>query len=72
MDLEFSCHGTTALAFRACHALVWEAATFRCLVERMPAMHHNLVCTLGEYLDELEARFRGLLQKRSQPVWRAS
>jgi len=35
-------------------------------------MHHNLVCTLGEYLDELEARFRGLLQKRSQPVWRAS
>jgi len=24
----------------------------------MPAMHHNLVRTLGEYLDELEARFR--------------
>jgi CRP/FNR family transcriptional regulator, nitrogen oxide reductase regulator len=51
-------HGTTAQSFRSCQALVWEAPVFRALVEKSPVLHQNMVSLMGEYLEELEERFR--------------
>ena len=35
-------HCTTAEAFRPCRALVWDAPSFKALVERFPVLHQNL------------------------------
>ena len=48
---------TTAEAFRAGKALVWEAPVFRDLMERFPVLHQNMLVILNERLRELEDRF---------------
>jgi CRP-like cAMP-binding protein len=60
-------HGATAQAFRLCRALVWEAATFKALVERFPVLHQNMVRILGEDLLELQERFREVATERVAP-----
>ena len=60
-------HCTTAQASRLCRALVWDAPTFKTLVERFPVLHQNMVRILGEYLLELEERFRELATERVGP-----
>ena len=57
-------HGTTAQAFRLCHALVWDAPTFNALAVRYPPLYRNLVQLLGEYMLELEERFREVATER--------
>lgn len=51
-------HCTTAQSFRSCQALIWEAPLFKSMVEKSPVLHTNIVSILGEYLEELEERFR--------------
>lgn len=51
-------HRSTAQAFRACRVSVWEASTFKGLVDRLPALHQNMARLLGEDLLELEEHFR--------------
>ena len=51
-------HGTTAQSFRSCQAFAWEAPLFRNMVEDRPVLHNNMVTIMGEYLRELEERFR--------------
>ena len=65
----FSCglYCTTAQAFRACRALVWEAGVFNELVKRYPVLHQNLVGILGERLQELENRFCEVATERVGP-----
>jgi CRP/FNR family transcriptional regulator, nitrogen oxide reductase regulator len=60
-------HCTTAQAFRACQALVWDARVFEDLVERFPVLHKNMAAILGEYLRELEDRFREVATGRVGP-----
>ena len=60
-------HCTTAQAFRACHSLVWDAALFKSAVERLPALHRNLVCIVVANLEELEERFREVATERVAP-----
>jgi CRP-like cAMP-binding protein len=60
-------HGTTAQAFRPCRALVWDAVTFKTLVDRFPVLHQNMVRILGEHLLELEERFREVATERVGP-----
>lgn len=60
-------HCTTAQAFRLCRALVWDAPAFKTMVERFPVLHHNMVGILGEYLLELEDRFREVATERVGP-----
>ncbi len=55
---------TTAQAFRNCRALVWDAAAFKGLVQRYPVLHQNMVRILGEYLLELEERFREMATEK--------
>ncbi len=57
-------HCATAQAFRQCRALVWDAVAFKDLVERFPVLHQNMVRVLGEYLLELEERFREVATER--------
>ena len=51
-------HRATAQAFRPSRALVWDALTFKTLVERYPVLHQNMARILGGDLLELEERFR--------------
>jgi CRP/FNR family transcriptional regulator, nitrogen oxide reductase regulator len=60
-------HGATAQAFRLCRALVWDASTFKVLVERFPVLHQNMVRILGEDLLELQERFREVATERVAP-----
>ena len=60
-------HGRTAQAFRHCQALVWDARTFRLLVDRFPVLHQNMARLLGEDLLELEERFREVATERVAP-----
>ncbi len=60
-------HCTTAQVLRLCRALVWDARTFKGLVERYPVLHANLVTILGEHLRELEDRFREVATERVGP-----
>ncbi len=60
-------HCTTAQAFRPGRALVWDRAAFKALVERFPVLHQNMVRILGEYVRELEERFREVATERVGP-----
>ena len=60
-------HCKTAQALRSCRALVWEVADFKAHVERVPLLHHNLVRIFGEYLLELQERFREVAAERVGP-----
>jgi len=60
-------HSTTARALRLCRALVWDAPAFKALVECYPVLHQNMVGILGEYLLELEDRFREVTAERVGP-----
>lgn len=60
-------HGTTAQAAKAGRALIWDAPTFRSLMERFPVMRHNLVRVLSQDLLELEERFREVATERVGP-----
>lgn len=60
-------HCTTAQTCRSCRVLVWEVAVFKALVERFPVLHRNMVRVLGEYLLELEERFREVATERVGP-----
>jgi len=57
-------HCTTSQAFRMCQALVWDALTFKALMERYPVLHQNMVRILGSHLLELEERFREVATER--------
>ena len=60
-------HCTTAQAFRPCRTLVWDAPTFKSLVERFPVLHQNMGRILGGHLLELEERFREVATERVGP-----
>ena len=60
-------HCTTAQAFRQCRTLVWDASTFKTLVERFPVLHQNMGRILGGHLLELEERFREVATERVGP-----
>ena len=51
-------HCTTAQAFRACRALVWDPPAFKALLLRFPVLYQNMIPKLSESLLELEERFR--------------
>ena len=51
---------TTAEAIRECAALVWDARTFKDLVERLPVLQQNMTPLICGQLQELEERFREL------------
>lgn len=55
---------TTVQAFRSCQVLIWDAQTFKSLVERYPVLHVNMIQVLSEYLGELEDRFREVATER--------
>jgi CRP-like cAMP-binding protein len=57
-------HCTTAQAFRSCRAFVWDARSFKAVVERFPVLHQNMVLILGRHLLELEERFREVATER--------
>lgn len=57
-------HYTTARAFRLCRALVWDAPSFRALVEPRPALCQNMFRMIGADLLELEERFREVATER--------
>lgn len=57
-------HCTTAKAFRLCDALVWDAPTFNALARRFPVLYRNMIHILGEYMLELEERFREVATER--------
>jgi CRP/FNR family transcriptional regulator, nitrogen oxide reductase regulator len=57
-------HCTTAKAFRLCQALVWDAPTFNALARRYPVLYRNMIQILGEYVLELEERFREVATER--------
>lgn len=60
-------HCSTAEAFRACQALVWDARVFEDLVKRFPVLHQNMAAILHEHLRELEDRFRDMATGRVGP-----
>ena len=57
-------HYTTAQALRVCHALAWDAATFKSLVEEFPVLRQNMLAISSRYLLELEERFREMATER--------
>jgi CRP/FNR family transcriptional regulator, nitrogen oxide reductase regulator len=57
-------HCTSAHALRACRALVWDAATFQNLIRGFPLLRENLCRILGEYMRELQERFREVATER--------
>jgi CRP-like cAMP-binding protein len=62
--ISTSKHGATAQALRPCHVLTWDAATFRSLVRRFPALRENMLRLLTECVSELEERFREMASER--------
>ena len=60
-------HSTTAQAIRGCGALVWDAGTFKDLVEGLPVLHQNMIRFISGHLQELEERFRELATERVAP-----
>jgi len=60
-------HSRTVQAFELCRVLAWDAATFKSLVTRYPALHHNIVRILGEHLRELEERFHEVATEKVGP-----
>ena len=60
-------HCNAAQAFRVCQALVWDAGTFKALVDRQPVLQQNMARLLGEDLLELEERFRDVTTERVPP-----
>lgn len=57
-------HCTTAQAFRLCQTFVWDAPTFKALVERFPILYQNMARILGDQLLELGERFREVATER--------
>ena len=57
-------HTTTAQALLMGYALVWEARAFKVLMESVPLVHQNMIRLTGEYLQELQKRFRELATER--------
>jgi CRP-like cAMP-binding protein len=57
-------HDTTALAFRSCKVLTWDARAFKALAERFPILHQNIVRILEDDVLELSERFRELATER--------
>jgi CRP/FNR family transcriptional regulator, nitrogen oxide reductase regulator len=55
---------TTVQAFRDCRALVWEASTFRSLVERYSVLHKNILRILSHDMLELQERFREMATEK--------
>jgi CRP-like cAMP-binding protein len=47
--------------------LVWDAASFKSLVDGFPLLHKNLVRIIGGDLQELETRFREVATQRVGP-----
>ena len=60
-------HFRTAEAFRTCEALVWDARSFKNLVDRWPILHQNLLRLIDEELRDLEERFREVATERVEP-----
>ncbi len=60
-------HSTTAQAFRVTRALVWDAPTFKTLVNRFPVLEQNMLRIVVKYLADLEERFRELATERVAP-----
>jgi len=57
-------HHTTAQAFRVCHALTWDARSFKALTESFPVLHQNMVRVLGHELLDLAERFREIATEK--------
>lgn len=57
-------HDTTALAFRSCKVMSWDARAFRALADRFPVLHQNIIRILEGDLLELTERFRELATER--------
>jgi len=51
-------HCSTAQAFAASHALVWDAAAFETFSQRFPQLRRNITHILCRQLRELEERYR--------------
>src|SRR5438876_8096258 len=51
-------HCSTAQAFCASTALIWEASAFHVLAERFPALWSNITKVAAQRLQELEERYR--------------
>ena len=60
-------HCATAQAIRGCATLVWDAGTFKALVEGLPVLNLNMIRTTCSHLQELEERFRELATERVAP-----
>jgi CRP/FNR family transcriptional regulator, nitrogen oxide reductase regulator len=60
-------HCTTAQAIRGGGALVWDAGTFKVLVEGLPVLHQNITRFICGHFQELEERFRELATERVAP-----
>jgi len=60
-------HCRTAEAFRVCEALVWDARSFKNLVDRWPVLNLNMARLAEEELFELEERFREVATERVAP-----
>jgi CRP-like cAMP-binding protein len=55
---------TTAQAFRVCRALVWDASSFRSLLERHSVLHKNMLGILSDDMFELQERFREMATEK--------
>ncbi len=51
-------HCAMAQALRPCTALVWEAAVFETLSQRVPMLRRNTIQILGNQLEDMQQRFR--------------
>jgi CRP/FNR family transcriptional regulator, nitrogen oxide reductase regulator len=60
-------HCTTAQAIRECAVLIWDAPTFKTLVDCVPALRQNMFRFTCGLLLELEERFRELATERVAP-----
>ena len=60
-------HCTTARVFRSSRVLVWDAPCFKALVERVPALHLNMVRIIEGDLLELQERFQEVATEKVGP-----
>jgi CRP-like cAMP-binding protein len=60
-------HCSTAQALQSSNALVWDAAVFESVSERLPVLRRNMVRILGARLQEMDERFREVSTEKVAP-----
>jgi CRP-like cAMP-binding protein len=60
-------HDRTVQSFRDCRVLLWDARTFRDILNRHPVLQQNMVRVLGAHLQDLEERFHEVATERVAP-----